>query len=225
MPNDLETLIREAAPRVTRQPEAALAAVAASDEARDGAQSRRHRRRAKWAVGVAALVVAVGGATGAVAANRTIWWDEPHHVASEGHGLYDPDAPARTVSCILSADYADGVDGSSADAKQAFQLGQDWLIDRPMVIEVPLPAQRLTEGEELQALKDFSSDGKDDPWALQTALDFKALLATEDARGVAVTTGHDALVTALGAYLIDQGADPALIVVADPNYPVCDVLR
>ena len=208
MKDDVETLIREGAPRVTTQPEAFLAALNVSNEAAQPIRIIRKRSVPKWAAGGAIAVIALGGATGAaVAATQGAWWSAPHDVVAEAEPISDVVAPARSVSCILEAEFAEGVDGSSPEAKAAFQLAQQWLVGHPVVAAVPEEARTLTSDEE----SGFSKQG----WPSQIALNFQAIQATQPALDAAAAANHDALVVAISAYLEDQRSDPALITVAD----------
>lgn len=208
MPNEIETLIREAAPRVTRQPEAFLAALSVSDEAAEALRlTAGKRRRVGWTVGAAAAVVALGGTGVAVAASQSVWWSAPHQVIAEAVPVSDTVIPAKTASCILEADFALGVDGGSAEANATFQLAQQWLVGHPVVVAVPENAQTLTLDEE----QEFVEQG----WPAQIALNFKAIRATQGTIDASAAAGHDALVADLSAYLTGQGANPALLIVAD----------
>ena len=226
MTNDLETELRDAAPRVTRHPDAFLASL---DVSEDSARSVRttHARRARmgWAIG-AVTVVALGGATAAAAATHSLWWASPHNVVAEAVPITGTDAPAKTVSCILEADYAAGVDGSASASTSAFQLAQNWLSERPVVVNVPVSARSLTEDERATAGATLAADSSEieASAAAQIALDFKAIDVTRDAVDAAAEANHDTLVTALDAYLVDNGADPSLIVVGETG-GFCEVGR
>lgn len=205
MLKDVETLIRDAAPRVTRQPEAFLAALNVSEEAADSLRATTgKRRRVGWTLGAAA-VVALGGANVAAAATQTLWWSAPNEVNAEMAPVTDTITPVTTVSYILSAAFAPGVAGDSEEAKAAFQLAQQWLAGRPVVTAVPEGAQTLTADEAQGYI--------DQGWPAQTALEQKAIQATQDARDGAIKSGNDLLVAELVAYLTEQGVNPALIVI------------
>lgn len=205
MPKNIETLIRDAAPRVTRQPEAFLAALDVGEEAADSVRAATSkRRRTGWTLGAAA-VFALGGTNLAAAATQTLWWSAPHEVTAEATPVTDEITPVTTVSYILSAGLAPGVDGETEQAKAAFQLAQQWLADHPVVTAVPEDAQTLTADE--------AQEYVDRGWPAQTALEQKAIRATQDARDAAIEAGGDALIAELDAYLTEQGADPELIVI------------
>lgn len=208
MSKDVEAMIREGAPRVTRQPEAFLATLSVSEEA--AGSSRRGPRRPSavaWAIGAASALVAVGGTGAAVAASQGIWWNAPHDVVAVATPVTDEIVPAMTVSCILEADFAPGVDGAREGGQGAFELAQQWLVGHPVVVAVPIEAQTLTGDEE----STFVQQG----WPAQIALNFKAIRASQDAVDEAAASGHQTLTAELGRYLTAQGADAALLVVAD----------
>jgi hypothetical protein len=201
---------------VTRHPDAFLAALSVSDEAAAIVGSAAHkRRRAATAIGVAG-VVALAGTNAAAAANGTLWWSAPHEIVAEAVPLGDGSAPATSVSVILAADYAGGVDGSSAAARDAFRLAQSWLAEHPIVVEVPSDARTLTEQEEEVA------DASGIP--LQIALEQKAILATEDEVAAAVADAYDDLLAGVGTRLADNGVDASLIVI-DPDNGHVEVVR
>lgn len=205
MSNNVETLIRDAAPRVTQQPEVFLAALNVSDEAASSLRTTAgKRRRVGWVVG-AATVIALAGTTAAAAATQTLWWSAPHEVTAELAPVADVITPVTTVSYILSADFAPEADVDSAEAKAAFQLAQQWLASHPVVTAVPAEARTLTADE----ARGYVDQG----WPAQTALEQKAILATQAARDAAIESGNDTLVSDLRAFLTEQGANPALIVI------------
>jgi hypothetical protein len=208
MTNDLEILIGEASPRVTRRPEAFLAALDVSDEAAAITRTTKKHRRSATVIGATAVLV-LAGTTAAAAAAQTLWWTAPHEVVVEAVPITADVSPVTRVGFILSADYAPGVDGSSISAQSAFQLAQRWLAEHPVVVPVPAEAQSLTETERHQAV----SAGVPP----QSALERKASNATNDARVAAIAAGLDGLVADLTAYLEDNGADPALVIVDAEN--------
>lgn len=204
MTNDIETLIRETAPRVTRQPEAFLAALGVGEEAAATRTTTRKRRRTLAVVGAGA-VLALAGTTAAAAATQSLWWTAPHEVVAEAQPLTGEVTPVTQVGFILSADYAAGVDGSSAAAQSAFQLAQQWLAEHPVVVPVPSNAQTLTEAEREQAVARGIPP--------QVALENEAIAVTRDTLTATIAAARDGLESELAAYLTDNGADPALIVV------------
>lgn len=205
MQTDLETRIRDAAPRVTAEPEAYLAALRVSDEAADSVRAAaRARRRAGWSIGAAA-VIAIAGTNIAAAATQTLWWSAPGQIVTEATLVPDEAGTVGTVSFVLAADYADGVDGNTADARAAFQLAQAWLVDHPIVVAVPNDASTLSAEDESDA------EAAGIPAAL--ALEQKAIQATQAERDAAIAAGHDALMADLAEYLDAQGADPESIIV------------
>jgi ABC-type molybdate transport system substrate-binding protein len=205
MSNKVESLIRQAAPRVTQEPELFLAALNVSDEAARSLQAAAgKRRRVRWAVGVAAAV-ALGGTTAAAAATQTLWWSAPNEVTAELTPATDVVTPVTTVSYILSADFAPDTDPDSTEAKEAFQLAQQWLAGRPVVTVIPADARTLTADEAQGYI--------DQGWPAQTALEQKAIQATQVARDAAIESGLNALSSDLRAYLTECGVDPALIVI------------
>jgi hypothetical protein len=203
--NNVESLIRDAAPRVTQQPEVFLAALNVSDEAAGSlGTTAGKRRRVGWTVG-AATVIALTGTTAAAAATQTLWWSAPHEVTAVMAPVSDVVTPVMTVSYILSADFAPEADVDSAEAKAAFQLAQQWLAGHPVVTDVPAEARTLTADE--------TQGYVDQGWPAQTALEQKAIQATQAARDATIDSGYDTLVSDLRAFLTEQGANPALIVI------------
>lgn len=209
MPNNVESLIRDAAPRVTQQPEVFLAALNVSDEAASSLDATAgKRRRVGWVVGTA-TVIALAGTTAAAAATQTLWWTAPHEVTAELAPVTNEVTPVTTVSYILSADFAPEVDVDGAEAKDAFQLAQQWLAGHPVVTAVPAEAQTLTADEAQGYI--------DQGWPAHTALEQKAIQATQTARDAAIESGNNALESDLRAYLTEQGVAPALIVIDAHN--------
>ena len=226
MTTDVETTVRDSAPGVTSHPDVFLAALSVSGESASFVRSARARRaRMGWAIG-AATVVAVGGASAAAAATHSLWWQSPHNVVAEAVPVAGTDAPAKTVSCILEADFADGVDGSASGSLSTFQLAQNWLAERPIVVDVPASAQSLTDEERTTAAATLAADSSDHEIAVaeQTALDFAAIDSTREAVTSAAEANHDSLVAELTTYLVDNGAEPALIVVGETG-GFCEVGR
>jgi hypothetical protein len=216
MSNDVETLIRSAAPHVTRQPDAFLAALSVSDEAAMTTHSAaRKRRHVMTTVGVA-TVIAFAGTNVAAAATQSLWWSAPNEVVAEATPLGVDVAPVTRVSMILSADYAAGVDGTSPDAQAAFRLAQSWLAERPIVVNVPTEARTLSGGEEESAVEQGIPP--------QIALEHKAIAATESAVDAAIAETYDELITGLESHLADHGVVPSLVVV-DRENGVVEVLR
>lgn len=205
MLNNVESLIRDAAPRVTYQPEVFLAALNVSDEAAGSLRTTAgKRRRMGWAVG-AATVIALAGTTTAAAATQTLWWSAPHEVTAELAPLEVAVTPVTTVSYILSADFAPEADVDSAEAKAAFQVAQQWLAGHPVVTAVPAEARTLTADE--------AQGSVNQGWPTQIALEKKAIQATQAARNAAIESGNDTLVSDLRAFLTEQGTNPDLIVI------------
>jgi hypothetical protein len=147
MPNEIETMIRTSAPRVTLDPDAFLAALDVSDEAAATLRTVAKRRRFAWVIGGATVVAIAVGTNAAAAATQTLWWSAPHAVTEQMAPVTNSATPVKSVRYVLSAGFASGVDSGSAKAKVAFQLAQDWLVAHPVVVTVPKAAQTLTAGE------------------------------------------------------------------------------
>lgn len=205
MSDRIETLLRESAPRVTREPEVFLAALAVSDEAAATRRVETTRRRRAGIVVATATVFALAGTTAAAAATQSLWWSAPHQVVAEAIPLPGTLTPVTQVSYILAADVAPGVDGDSEAARAAFQLAQQWLADRPVVVAVPAEAQTLPPADQ----QDAATQGV----PAQVALEQRAIAATQDALAAAVAERLPALTAELGDYLSERGSDPALIVI------------
>lgn len=226
MTTDVETTMRDSAPRVTSHPDVFLAALSVSEESASAVRSTRARRsRMGWAIG-AVTVVAVGGTTAAAAATHSLWWSSPHNVVAEAVPITGTDAPAKTVSCILEADYAAGVDGSTPEALSTFQLAQNWLAVRPVVVDVPVDAHTLSVAERETAAATLASDSSEYEAAVasQIALDFKAIDSTREAITSAAEADHDSLTGELSTYLLDNGGEPTLVIVGETG-GLCEVGR
>jgi hypothetical protein len=209
MSNDVEILVRSAAPRVTRQPDAFLAALSVSDEAAGTVESlTRKRRRTATAVGVAA-VIALAGTNVAAATTRSLWWSAPHEVVAEAKPLTDDAGTATLVRVILAADYAPGADPGSTAAREAFRLSQSWLAEHPVLVDVPDVARTLTAEEETRAIRRGIPP--------QVALEHKVIAATERDVNAAVEDAYETLRNGLGAHLADHGIDSSLIVIDRDN--------
>jgi hypothetical protein len=205
MTNDIETLIRDAAPRTTSASNTMAAILQVGDEAAAAARSQSRRVRRRWIAGVASIAALALGTNAAAAATQTLWWSAPNTVVEPTMPVGGHVLPATEVDEVLSATFAKGVDGNAAAAKSAFRLAQSWLVDHPVVVPVPKSAQTLTAAETQTAAKQNVPT--------KVALDGKAMTATEDALSTAVAAGHDKLVAGLDAYLTQQGANPRLIAV------------
>lgn len=217
MPNDIEQLIRDSAPRVTERNDSLNILMDVSYEAVVRHRTKLvARRKRSWAIGAVAAVAIFGGGTAAVAATHSLWWSEPHTPISAMNPVSNTTVPITQVSCVLEAEYAAGVSSDSAGAQTAFGLAQSWLTDHPVVAAIPVTAQSLTDVEAQKA----NTDG----WALQTALDFKAIAATQPAIDRTAAAEHTALTTGLGISLTEAGANPLLIVVADHG-GVCETTQ
>lgn len=222
--NDIETLVQASSPHTTPRESSSALTHAVSEEARVAVQSTRRRRHSRWIAGAAATALVLGGATAATAALRSVWWDAPNSVNVEMTPFVLTTSPVKKVSCILQADYAPGVDASSAEAQEAFRLGQAWLADHPIILPVADSALTLTPEEELAALKSRDDEGTADSkaFALQIALEFKA---TQSAWTAIDEDGLDtARAEELAAYLSGEGIDPTLLVI-ESGTGLCDVIR
>lgn len=205
----LETLIRQAAPPVTRDPNAFLAALDVSSQSavRSRLARRGRRRQLRWTIAASVGVFALGGTTAAaaVAGTQNMWWSAPHQVVLEATPEPTDAGPIASVSYILAAEFAAGVDGESADAKRAFELAQGWLVGHPIVVDVPADAQNLTDAEQARS----GAEG----WQPRTSLTVKAIQASRGAIDAAVADRLESLRDELGVYLRDHGVDPSLVIV------------
>lgn len=205
MPNELETMIRSVAPRVTQSPEALFATLQLSDEAAFTAQSRSKRHRVGWVIGVASFAMLALGTNAAAAATQTLWWSSPHQAVEQMIPVSGDPKPATSVEYVLSATFAAGADDNSATAKSAFQVAQGWLDEHPVIVAVPEAAQTLTAAE--------ASAARTQNIPRTVALDRKAFLATQPTLNAAVAAAKDTLTSELDVYLVKQGVNPASIVV------------
>ncbi|TPW78078.1 hypothetical protein [Schumannella soli] len=103
------------------------------------------------------------------------------------------------MSFILSAGYADGVNGGSTDARAVFQKAQQWLADHPVTVDVPTDAPTAP------------ARASDVPTSV--AADQAAITATRESLSAKVADQKTDIALALGEYLTSQGFDAQSIVI------------